>query len=82
MSRNKREGRVEELRTRLGFDKAHLVSIGQGGGIAIGCSQCEAVCINGVPCHETGCPNTTRECKGCNERLPARRFTDYCADCL
>lgn len=21
------------------------------------CSQCEAVCINGIPCHETGCPN-------------------------
>lgn len=21
------------------------------------CSQCEALTINGVPCHETGCPN-------------------------
>lgn len=22
------------------------------------CDQCEMVSINGVPCHETGCPNT------------------------
>lgn len=23
----------------------------------VGCSQCAPVVINGVPCHETGCPN-------------------------
>lgn len=23
----------------------------------VGCSQCEACVINGLPCHETGCPN-------------------------
>ena len=23
------------------------------------CSQCEALVINGVACHETGCPNET-----------------------
>jgi len=23
-----------------------------------GCSQCDAVCINGTACHETGCPNS------------------------
>ena len=23
----------------------------------VGCSQCEAVVINGVACHEHGCPN-------------------------
>lgn len=25
--------------------------------IRVRCSQCEALVINGVPCHETGCPN-------------------------
>ena len=25
------------------------------------CDQCEAVMINGVFCHETGCPNAKRE---------------------
>lgn len=24
------------------------------------CSQCEALVINGTPCHETGCPNKRR----------------------
>ena len=24
------------------------------------CSQCEALVINGVACHERGCPNTPR----------------------
>jgi len=74
MSRNKREARIEELRTTLGFDKAHVVGRRE---VAVGCSQCEAVCINGTPCHETGCPNATKGCKGCGERLPARGG-DYC----
>lgn len=25
--------------------------------IKVSCSQCEALVINNVPCHETGCPN-------------------------
>jgi len=25
------------------------------------CSQCEALAINGVACHETGCPNIVKE---------------------
>ena len=25
------------------------------------CSQCEAAVINGVPCHENGCPNQVRD---------------------
>jgi len=33
------------------------------------CDQCQAVSINGVYCHEIGCPNawrdTPRECKWC-----------------
>jgi hypothetical protein len=27
------------------------------------CSQCEATVINGVPCHERGCPNEHKEDK-------------------
>lgn len=27
----------------------------------VGCSQCEALVIQGVACHETRCPNTPRE---------------------
>jgi hypothetical protein len=27
----------------------------------IRCSQCEALVINGVPCHERGCPNEKKE---------------------
>lgn len=42
------------LRT-LGFDLAvHLPFTRQ---YRVRCSQCEALCINGVPTHETGCPN-------------------------
>ncbi len=43
------------------------------------CSQCAAVVINGVPCHETGCPNEMHECNGCNE--PVGRNVRYCAEC-
>lgn len=39
------EARLEWLYA-LGFDKGPR-----------GCSQCEAISINGMPCHETGCPN-------------------------
>ena len=31
----------------------------------VGCSQCAALVINGVACHETGCPNA---------RAPRRRI--------
>jgi hypothetical protein len=43
------------------------------------CNQCEVLVINGILCHETGCPNMTRECKGCNARISARHR--YCDDC-
>jgi len=26
--------------------------------MTIKCDQCAAVVINGIPCHETGCPNS------------------------
>lgn len=45
----------------------------------IGCSQCEAMAINGMPCHETGCPHATHECKGCYEQIP--KGQKYCESC-
>jgi hypothetical protein len=46
------------------------------------CDQCEMVSINGIACHETGCPNSrltwneeygrfikTRECRECGSTI-------------
>lgn len=30
----------------------------------IRCSQCEALCINGTPCHERGCPHEVKRPQG------------------
>jgi hypothetical protein len=65
---------VEDWKT-LGFD----MSARDGRSARIGCSQCDATLINGAPCHETGCPNQTFECKGCNAQVERRGA--YCADC-
>lgn len=43
------------------------------------CDSCQALCINGYPCHETGCPNEKHECKGCNAIVA--RGVRYCEDC-
>lgn len=45
----------------------------------IGCSQCQALAVNGLPLHERGCPHDTHECAGCNSRIPARQR--YCENC-
>lgn len=47
------------------------------------CDQCEIAYINGVKCHEIGCPDAwkdeTRECKWCgNEFKPKEREQDFC----
>jgi hypothetical protein len=48
------------------------------------CNQCEALVINGVLCHETGCPNAwkrKRECKECGTTfVPGNRYQDCCSD--
>ncbi len=51
------------------------------------CNQCQAVTINGIPCHETGCPEAWRdesiecfEC-GCDFERTERHQT-VCLDCL
>jgi hypothetical protein len=47
---------------QLGFDDCR--SYPDDGTISVGCSQCQALCINGHPCHETGCPNMVHELQG------------------
>ena len=58
----------------MGFDKTTVKHYTT----RLGCSGCDCYFINGIACHETGCPNTTYECKGCNEILD---YQGYCAEC-
>jgi hypothetical protein len=51
------------------------------------CNQCEFLFVNGLGCHETGCPDAWKsrskscfEC-GCNFS-PETRFESVCFDCL
>lgn len=45
-----------------GFDESYISGVGEGDHLAIhvGCSQCLAMCINGVAAHEHRCPNQRR----------------------
>lgn len=56
MARRK-TGILASLRAR-GFDTSKVTPFTRGA--RVGCSQCEALVINGIACHETGCPNTRR----------------------
>ena len=53
--------RIEALDTQ-GFDKCYVSEDTET--IRLGCSQCEALAINGIACHETGCPNMVRDDAG------------------
>ncbi len=66
---------LQDLQAR-GFDRS---TRGSAYSVQLGCSQCAALAINGIGCHETGCPNIVHECKGCNERV--NRDGAYCVDC-
>lgn len=52
--RKEQEDQVARLRA-MGFDLSQPKS--KGGTIRVSCSQCDAKVINGVACHEHGCPN-------------------------
>lgn len=68
---------LQQLKT-LGFDLSrHIPFTNQ---FKVRCSQCESLVIYGVPTHETGCPHSKSECKGCNEIVPKNQ--EYCQDCL
>ena len=68
-----------EQAIELGFDLSKSIDGEKRGAFRIRCSQCEVLVINGLPCHETGCPNQTHECKGCDTIVP--RGVRYCEDC-
>ena len=49
------------------------------------CSSCELMSINGIVCHETGCPDawrdSKRECKWCgSDYKPEDRYQILCSD--
>ena len=48
-----KKSHVQELRDQ-GFDESYYIGAQAW---SVGCSQCLASTINGVACHETGCPN-------------------------
>ncbi len=74
--------RLELLNAR-GFDESWLDTSEVPNPVHVRCSQCDAVVINGIACHETGCPNATAPCKECGNPMPARfaRFGATCEDC-
>lgn len=50
------KSRLAQLAQQLrddGFDRAHVFE----GAVKVRCSQCDALVIQGVACHEPGCPN-------------------------
>lgn len=53
MSLDKRK--ILRVLRRHGFDRSRARAGEEG--VYVACSQCEALVINGVACHETGCPN-------------------------
>lgn len=48
------------------------------------CNSCEVLRINGVLCHETGCPDAwkaTKECAWCGQAYtPETRWQKCCSD--
>ena len=53
--------------------------------LACGCNDCSPSCINGVLCHETGCPSAWKDeaktCDECGQKFYERRGTT-CTPCL
>ena len=60
-----------------GFDRSRHIPFTSR--FVVKCSQCEALCINGIPCHEHGCPRERHECAGCSEPIP--RNQKWCEQC-
>lgn len=61
---------------QLGFDESMHIPFSRR--YRVRCSCCEALCVNGFPTHETGCPHRKYECKGCSELIG---YYGYCATC-
>lgn len=48
------------------------------------CISCQVLSINGITCHETGCPNAYKdsqsECKWCGQLFtPESKYQDCCS---
>lgn len=65
-----------ETLENLGFDDCCLTE--EEGTISVRCSQCEALVINGTPCHERGCPNRPAECRECGSMHRGRDAAAMC----
>jgi len=70
--------RMRKFLEARGFDKS-VYRGGFPGRWVPRCSQCEAVCVNGVATHETGCPNQTHKCPECGQRI--KKSMRICGDC-
>jgi hypothetical protein len=49
------------------------------------CQSCEALTINGILCHETGCPDSWKdyknECKECGVKFePEEKGQEFCSE--
>lgn len=45
------------------------------------CDHCEMIAINGVACHEQGCPRTPRQCRECGEMFEPDGHLQLCEGC-
>ena len=76
MRAKERKALLAELEAR-GFDRSKA----SGAAVRVGCSLCQAACINGIACHERGCPNQSHECAECCAMIPLhRRICDSCGE--
>ena len=60
---------LQSLRDR-GFDESEHIPFTKH--YRIRCSQCEALSINEMACHETGCPNIVPTCEECGNLDPKK----------
>jgi hypothetical protein len=86
MSKTRRRATTQDLLADLearGFDRCEPIGRDDYGqfkrGVRVRCSQCEALVINGIACHETGCPHDRRyQCGECGSEYHDRQDA---ADC-
>lgn len=65
---------LAELRRR-GFDESSHIPFTTR--YRVKCSCCDALVINGHPCHENRCPNQAGECSGCGDIMPMDQLSRY-----
>jgi hypothetical protein len=71
---------VQRLRDG-GFDQSYAIPFQHAW--HIGCSECQALAVNGVATHESGCPNRRdpdARCDHCGDVLPRHPYTHSSLD--